>query len=80
MKTAISIPDIVFKNGESLAHKLGMSRSELYTKAITEFVDAHSEKAVTEKLNDLYSAETSALGDDIYKMQYHGLKVSDEQW
>jgi hypothetical protein len=34
MKTAISIPDAIFEQAEELAQKQGLSRSELYTKAI----------------------------------------------
>lgn len=36
MKTAISIPDKVFRSADALARRLGISRSELYTTAITE--------------------------------------------
>jgi metal-responsive CopG/Arc/MetJ family transcriptional regulator len=38
MKTAISIPDQVFKSAEVLASRLGISRSELYAKAIEAYV------------------------------------------
>jgi hypothetical protein len=34
MKTAISLPDLVFEEAEALANQLGLSRSELYTKSI----------------------------------------------
>lgn len=34
MKTAISLPDSVFEEAEALAQQLGLSRSELYTKAL----------------------------------------------
>ena len=34
MKTAISIPDEVFRSAERLAQRLGVSRSELYAKAV----------------------------------------------
>jgi len=38
MKTAISIPDQIFQQAEFLANELGMSRSELYSKAIEAFI------------------------------------------
>jgi len=34
MKTAISLPDPVFRSAEQLAARLGISRSELYCRAI----------------------------------------------
>jgi metal-responsive CopG/Arc/MetJ family transcriptional regulator len=38
MKTAISLPDPVFEEAESLAKQLGVSRSELYTKALKAYL------------------------------------------
>ncbi|MFM5891936.1 MAG: ribbon-helix-helix domain-containing protein, partial [Dolichospermum sp.] len=38
MKTAISLPDPVFEEAESLARQLGVSRSELYTKALKAYL------------------------------------------
>jgi len=37
MKTAISIPDPIFQSAEIMAHHLAISRSELFTRAISEF-------------------------------------------
>ncbi|MGC4092900.1 MAG: hypothetical protein QM756_34445 [Polyangiaceae bacterium] len=48
MKTAISLPDDVFEEAERLASRLKVSRSELYAKALQEFVRRHSPDAVTE--------------------------------
>lgn len=41
MKTAISIPDDVFREAERAAKRLGMSRSELFTRAAIEFLKAN---------------------------------------
>jgi metal-responsive CopG/Arc/MetJ family transcriptional regulator len=38
MKTAISLPDLGFEEAELLAKQLGMSRSELYTKALKAYL------------------------------------------
>lgn len=51
MKTAVSIPDEVFKKAEAAAKRLKMSRSELYTRAIDAFVDASSADAVTDAMD-----------------------------
>ena len=57
MKTAISIPDPQFEAAEQLAARLGLSRSELYQKAISEFIAKYSDEKITEKLNEIYAEE-----------------------
>jgi hypothetical protein len=54
MKTAISIPDPVFEEAERLAKSRGLSRSELYTKAITEYLDVNRFTGVRERLDAVY--------------------------
>jgi hypothetical protein len=51
MKTAVSVPDEVFDEAEHLAKHLKISRSELYSKALVEFVSRHSPDAVTDSFN-----------------------------
>jgi len=58
MKTAISIPDDVFADAERLARELKQSRSQLYSRAVREYVARHSEDSVTVAL-DAVCAETS---------------------
>lgn len=55
MKTAISIPDPIFEAAESLASNLGMSRSEIFTKAMIEFIEVQKHKNVTTRLNAVYA-------------------------
>lgn len=62
MKTAISIPDDVFDDAEALARKMKKSRSELYSRAVREYVARHSADKVTETL-DMLCAE-GAVSDD----------------
>ena len=51
MKTAISIPDDVFTRADALARELKQSRSQLYTRAVREYVARHSADEVTAALN-----------------------------
>ncbi|MFM7831289.1 MAG: ribbon-helix-helix domain-containing protein, partial [Planctomycetaceae bacterium] len=51
MKTAISIPDHLFNDAERLIARFKTSRSELYSRAIAEFVARHDEDAVTQALD-----------------------------
>ena len=43
MKTAVSIPDDVFEDAERLASRLRTSRSQLYARALAEFVARHDD-------------------------------------
>lgn len=51
MKTAISIPDPIFREAEKLARRLKKSRSQLYADAVSAYVRRHDADAVTESLN-----------------------------
>jgi len=53
MKTAISIPEEVFRNAEELARQLSISRSQLYSRALREYVSRHAPDRVTETLDRL---------------------------
>jgi predicted transcriptional regulator len=53
MKTAISLPDAVFRDAERLAKRLKKSRSKLYMEAVAEYVARHEPEAITEALNRL---------------------------
>ena len=57
MKTAISIPDNLFKDAEETARQLGLARSQLYVKAIKQFIELHNKEHITEQLNTVYSKE-----------------------
>jgi metal-responsive CopG/Arc/MetJ family transcriptional regulator len=61
MKTAISLPDDLFRSGDALARRLGVSRSELYARALAEFVAKHKADQITQRLNAVYAAEDSRL-------------------
>jgi len=57
MKTAISIPDQLFNDAEVTAKQLGLARSQLYVKAIKEFIEHHNKDKITEKLNDIHTTQ-----------------------
>jgi metal-responsive CopG/Arc/MetJ family transcriptional regulator len=78
MKTAVSIPDPVFRKAENLAKSLGISRSQLYTTALKTFVAEHDEDDVTKRLNEVYSEQDSSLDPVLEKMQF--ISLPEEQW
>jgi len=59
MKTAISIPDDVFADAERLARRLGHSRSQLYSRALREFVARHEPDRVTAALDEVFAGEAT---------------------
>ncbi len=78
MKTAISIPDQVFNAAEQIAEQLGVSRSELYVRAIRQYLDQYRRDSVTEKLNEIYEQEDSSLDSTIENIQH--LSLEKEKW
>ncbi|MBI5307310.1 MAG: hypothetical protein HZB37_02970 [Planctomycetes bacterium] len=78
MKTAISIPEQIFNTAEQIAKELGLSRSELYTKAIKEFLETYHHANVTQKLNKIYVDESSQLDQGLSKIQ--SISVLEEDW
>ncbi len=50
MKTAVSVPNEVFERAERLAKRLKVSRSELYSRALREYLAQHSPDEVTQAL------------------------------
>jgi len=51
MKTAVSIPDEVFEEADRLARNLKTSRSDLYSRALKEFVARHGSDSITDSMN-----------------------------
>jgi antitoxin MazE6 len=56
MKVAVSIPSEVFLEAEDLAKHLKASRSEIYSRALSEFLQRHSTERVTEMMNQAIAA------------------------
>ena len=78
MKTAISIPDPLFDAADKVAERLGVSRSQLYAKAIAEFVGKHHDDQVTEALNRVYAKYSSTLDPVLEAMQF--MSLPKEEW
>jgi hypothetical protein len=78
MKTAISIPDKVFRAAEELSRRLRMSRSELYSQAVAAFIASHRSAGVKEKLDAIYGEEDSAL--DPVLAHWQSLALPREDW
>ena len=77
LKTAVSLPEDVFAQGEVLAKRLGLKRSELYAKALSEFLARHSKDEITARLNEIYLTEPSALAPGLARLQADSLENED---
>lgn len=78
MKTAVSLPDPLFEAADHLAERLGLSRSALYTRAVSEFLERHRGDEVTEKLDAVYSDLPSRLDPVLRELQ--AASLPDEEW
>jgi metal-responsive CopG/Arc/MetJ family transcriptional regulator len=78
MKTAISIPDTVYETAEKLADRLGKSRSQLYTQAISSYIARHQQDAVTQQLNKIYADNSEPMDKILLKLQRQSLPK--EEW
>jgi len=64
MKTAVSIPDDLFRKADELAGRMGKSRSEVYREALADYVCRRDPGAVTRALDEIadeISAEERAF-------------------
>lgn len=78
MKTAVSLPDPTFHAPESLAKRLGMSRSELFSHALAAYLEAHQHDSVREALDVIYRQESSGLDEALAHMQW--ALLPKEEW
>ena len=79
VKTAISLPDDLFHAADEAAGRLGMSRSELYQRAIHAWLEIHAGDGITERLNGVYSGESSTLDPVLAALQLAALRAA-ERW
>jgi len=69
MKTAVSVPDELFRQADAAARQLRVSRSQFYATAIAEFLERQQDRAVTERLNEIYSPHPSQLDPALHRAQ-----------
>jgi metal-responsive CopG/Arc/MetJ family transcriptional regulator len=73
MKTAVSVPDDLFRQAETAARRLRISRSKLFATAISEFLDRQQGNAVTDRLNEVYSHRRAKLDSALHRAQLKSL-------
>ena len=74
MKTAVSIPDDVFEDAERLAGRLQTSRSQLYARALSEFVARHDDDHVTASINRVVDEVGTEIDDFTHQAARQALR------
>ena len=72
------MPDKRFKDAESVAQRLELSRSELNAKAIRDYLDREKGDEITERLNRVYSRRRAKLDPALHRAQIASLPK--ENW
>jgi len=77
MKTAVSLPDDLFKEVDLLARSLGLARSQLYALALSEYLARHQEEAITERINQIYGERAPVEKNEVSLQQLRELTRND---
>jgi metal-responsive CopG/Arc/MetJ family transcriptional regulator len=77
MKTAVSIPDPLFKEAERLTKRLRIPRSQLYARALQDYVQRQRSKGIKAALDEVYSTESSELDPVMIQLQAEVLGKED---
>ena len=80
VKTAISIQESLFKEAESLAQELEVSRSQLFAMALESFIREREDRQLLQRINNAYS-ESPTPDEEAYQSRikdYHRRSVEGE--
>ena len=80
MKTAISIPDELFRAAELAARRMGLSRSELYRRALAAFLEGHSDRLVTKSLDEVHGTDIGGARLDPLLERLQTASLPPEEW
>ncbi len=77
MKTAISLPDDLFRAADRTAKRMGVTRSELFREALIAFLKEHDRQIITDKLNEIFATESNSLDPVLRRLQTLSLPHDD---
>ena len=77
MRIMISIPDEMCTDVENLAVELGISRGELFRRAIREYVTRHSPDRLTEAMNSVIEKVGAGIDEFSHRATYRALGQVD---
>jgi metal-responsive CopG/Arc/MetJ family transcriptional regulator len=81
IKTAISLPELLFQRADAIAHRLDISRSQLIARAVEDYLKRHESRLLLESLNRAYEdAPTSEEREQAQLMREKQRKRMDAEW
>ena len=85
MKTAISVPDEIFRRVDERAAALGMSRSEFYSRAAEGYIERLDSQSRVGAINDALSRSGVRAASDAASIGQVGLErlehfTQDDEW
>lgn len=78
MKTAISLPDKLFHDADAAAKQLGVSRSELYAKALEAYLAHRNAVQITARLDTVYGATDGRIDSSLAASQVR--RAREDHW
>jgi metal-responsive CopG/Arc/MetJ family transcriptional regulator len=78
MKTAISVRDGLFQRAEKYANRTKMSRSQLFSEAVEEYLDKRENELLRAKINEVCEKVDTSL-DPFWKKKQSRV-LSKEKW
>lgn len=80
-KTAISLKETLFEQADAIAQEMKISRSQLFSMAVEEFIERHQNQKMLEALNEIYEDGPDASEQQILreaKAKYR--QMLEEEW
>jgi predicted transcriptional regulator len=77
MKTAVSIPDELFRRADELARRVGKSRSQVYQEALAEYLLRRDPAAVTQAMDEVLEDIHRAPDEWLSEAGRHTLERSE---
>jgi len=78
LKTAISIPEDIYRDAEDAAKRLGMTRSRLYSEAVADYLNRYRKEDVKARLNEVHASRSTCVDPVLAAMQLASLPK--EEW
>ena len=78
MKTAISLPDKLFERAERFAQQIDLNRSQLYARALHEYLEKYDPDSITAAFDNVYATESSEIDPALWQMQL--LSLQEDEW
>lgn len=82
MKTAISIPDDLFKSVEELASALHLSRSQIFSEAVRNYIEKMRNEKILKTLNKVYSEVETEAETKLrkFRKKHYAKSLKTEKW